>query len=138
MSNAINGYVAHAMDTDGTIWNLGGRGWGKGPTKRFMTLAFARFAGQRFKLPNNTVDAYLLSTETGVTFDYNPGTLTLAAAVMTMIEAGEISYENAEILARIKRTDWQLHFLTEARDLTSSEFADLVHGVCRRTGRITT
>ena len=138
MNATVNGYIAYALDANGTLWTLGDRGWGLGPAKLFMTLAFARFVGQRQGLPNNTVDAYLLSTETDTTFDFNPGTLRLAVAAMDMIESGAISYENAEILARIHRTDWQLQFLSEARDLTSAEFADLVHGVLRRIGRVTT
>ena len=138
MEAIINGYAVYALDNNGTLWCLNEQGWGLKRPRLFMTLAFARFAGRRLGLPDNTVDAYLLSTESNTTFDFQLGHLQLAVAAMTMVEDGHISYENAEILARLKRTDWQLQFLSEARDLTSSEFADLIHGVNRRIGRVTT
>lgn len=100
-----------------------------------MTVAFARHVLSQWTVPADVVDCYIWSVEHEVSFAPVLGDLVLAKQAMEMIEAGEICYENAEILSRLSRVDWQVQFLGEARELTPKEFAELIHGVTRRLVR---
>ncbi len=133
MEAMINGYEVYAMDSDGAVWSISNYVWHKGHTPtRYMTAAFARHMVKSFPLPENTVDAYIWSTEHEVSFPIFLRELALVSEALEMGKAGEICYENLEILNRLPLADWQRQFLGEAKDLQPREFADLVRGVLRR------
>lgn len=130
----MTGYHVYALDVNGTLWGLCNDGWARSTPHTFMTLAYARCVTSRMRLPQHAeiIDAYCWSTEHETSFALHLATLCLAPEAMVMIEAGEICYENAEILNRLTNIRRQKQFLSEARDFTPKEFAQVIRGAIRR------
>jgi len=128
----IAGYFVYAMNSEGLLYGLGPHGWTTNIPKLFMTLSFARFAASQSKLPEGIIDAYIWSNEHEISLAYYIGELAIVPEALAMVQGGQISYENAEILHRLPFADWQLQLLCEARDCTPREFSDIVRGALRR------